>query len=78
MVEYSIGDEVVWTVTPQESWLAGPRQAFYTASPDQGAEGVSVDLNVRVWCAGQGGASVGTDDEGFMRVEIDDVRFEQV
>jgi hypothetical protein len=70
-VTYAIGDDTIYTASPQEVWLEAPKSEFYTAGDTP--EDVSVDLSTTVECAGQGGAPAGTDDDGFMVVEFDDV-----
>lgn len=64
----------MFTASPQESWLQ--RSEFYTAGTTP--EDVSVDLKIRVSCAGQGGAPVGTTDDGYMVADFDDVGLVQV
>jgi hypothetical protein len=73
-ITYYIGDEEVIDASPQEKWTQ--REEFYTAG--KGPEGASVKMTIEFKCVGQGGAPVGTDDEGFMVAELDDLSLVQV
>ena len=59
----------MYTASPQEGWVR--RSEFFTAGMT--AEDVSKDLVVRATCAGEGGVPAGTDEAGYMVVELDDV-----
>lgn len=65
---YAVGSDVVFTVTPQQSWL--PTSGFFTAG--SGATGASVNLTITASCAGFDGIAV-ADQDGFMRVEVSGV-----
>jgi hypothetical protein len=66
--EYRVGDEVVFTITPQEAWRR--HSEFFTAAME--VEGASVDVRITASCAGYEGMPV-TDTEGWMRVEVSGV-----
>jgi hypothetical protein len=59
---------VVFTVTPQVTWLK--HTEFFTAG--EGVQGASVDVRVTASCAGYESVPV-TDTEGWMRVEVSGV-----
>jgi hypothetical protein len=66
--EYRIGENLVFSVTPQTNWLR--HSEFFTAG--EGVDGASVDVRVTASCAGYEGMPV-TDTEGWMRVEVSGV-----
>ncbi|CAO2647646.1 Nn.00g085680.m01.CDS01 [Neocucurbitaria sp. VM-36] len=68
VAKYSVGDDTVFNVTPQQSWL--PTDGFFTAGA--GVTGASVNLSITASCAGYGGLPV-SDQEGWMRVEVSGV-----
>lgn len=65
-VQLRIGNDSVFTATPQTSWVSTTER--FTAGP--GPEGASVDLQVVGSCAGFFGAPVGADADGYMVVEV--------
>jgi hypothetical protein len=73
-MSYLIGDHLVFIASPQEAW--SQRSDVYTAGSTP--EDVSKDLNVRFECAGESGALVGANSDGFMGAEIDDLSLVQV
>ena len=72
-VDYYIGSDYIDTATPQETYLR--KQEFFTAGITP--EKVSQDLKIRVKCKGEAGIPAGTDDNGFMNIEIADVGVQQ-
>jgi hypothetical protein len=72
-LEYWVGDNRVFIVSPQVTWLE--RSQSFTVPDSVG--GASVDIRIRVACKGSAGAPVGTDESGFMVAEFDDVSLVQ-
>lgn len=68
-VKYSIGNDSVVTVTPQESWVE--QKTFFTAR--SGVAGASADLTITASCKGFNSIPV-ADEEGWMRVEVSGVQ----
>ena len=68
-VQFRIGNNSVFTVSPQTDWAERTEQ--FTAGA--GTEGASQDLTLVMSCAGFAGAAVGADAEGYMVGEIENV-----
>ncbi|KAJ4349684.1 uncharacterized protein N0V89_008301 [Didymosphaeria variabile] len=67
--DYYIGDDFVYQASPQETFTK--RQEFFTAGSSPAD--VSQDLRVVVKCNGEAGMTAGTDADGYMNLDIDDV-----
>jgi len=72
-VKYSVGPKDVYTASPQQIW--SKRSEFFTAGTS--VEDVSVNVTLTAKCTGSGGAAVGTDEAGYMIVEVDDISLVQ-
>lgn len=66
---YYIGDDFVYATSPQETFTK--RQEFFSTGFKP--EDVSKDLRIVVTCSGETGIPAGTDDDGYMNLDIDDV-----
>lgn len=71
--DYYMGSDYIGTATPQEVYLR--KQEFFTAGniPEE----VSKDLRIVFKCKGESGIPAGTDDNGFMSIEIVNVGVQQ-
>ncbi|KAJ4298884.1 hypothetical protein N0V90_004127 [Kalmusia sp. IMI 367209] len=72
--EYLIGDDSVYTASPQETFLKRDANFMAGNSPEE----VSKDLTIRCKCDGEDGIPAGANEDGFMVVEVDDVSVQQV
>ncbi|UPX20391.1 uncharacterized protein EKO05_0010623 [Ascochyta rabiei] len=64
--QFRVGNDVVFTATPQTSWISETERFTAGAGP----EGASVDLQIVGSCAGFFGAPVGADADGYMVLEV--------
>ncbi|KAL5382960.1 hypothetical protein DPSP01_006228 [Paraphaeosphaeria sporulosa] len=71
---YYIGNDFVYAASPQETFTR--RQEFFTAGITPAD--VSQDLRVVVTCNGEAGIPAGTDNDGYMNLDIDDVGVQMV
>ncbi|KAL1610546.1 hypothetical protein SLS60_002215 [Paraconiothyrium brasiliense] len=72
--DYYIGSDFVYQASPQETFTK--RQEFLTAGSSP--EDVSQDLRVVVKCNGESGIPAGTNADGYMNLDIDDVGVQMV
>jgi hypothetical protein len=71
--DYYMGSDYIDTATPQEVYLR--KQEFFTAGNTP--EEVSKDLRIVLKCKGESGIPAGTDDNGYMSIEIVNVGVQQ-
>ncbi|KAF9729663.1 hypothetical protein PMIN01_12527 [Paraphaeosphaeria minitans] len=71
---YYIGNDFVYAASPQETFTR--RQEFFTAGTTPAD--VSQDLRVVVTCNGEAGIPAGTNNDGYMNLDIDDVGVQMI
>jgi hypothetical protein len=71
---YYMGNDFVYQASPQETFTR--RQEFFTAGSSPAD--VSPDLRIAVTCNGEAGIPAGTNADGYMNLDIDDVSVQMV